>query len=275
MPEVLRHACHLTADRAGEDVGEDGLLDGGHVDTDAGDGLFVLRFFAHGNRAADRVAGFVAGREGIAPGGVPAVAIAGRDRLRGRDERGVRSEVDEIHAELAVDETRYDLLGAGDHWLSNGDGVGSDRLDRVGVDGLGHTDAGHRGLQDERLAGGEAAAERKHHDAGEADADNEHPALAGAEDARGLGGAMDVDDRDIGDERRGDGRDEAGELADDLTDDGGLVAGRSAWRSAGDREYRAQHLRRPVVAGIEGAPAHVIGVGGLRESRAGPGQEEE
>jgi hypothetical protein len=110
---------------------------------------------------------------------------------------------------------------------------------------------------------------------GEADADNEHPALAGAEDARGFGGAMDVDDRDVGDEGGGDGRDEAGELADDLTDDCGLAAGRSAGCSAGDRENRAQHLRRPVVAGIEGAPAHVIGVRGLRECRTGDGRQEE
>ena len=100
--------------------------------------------------------------------------------MRGRDERGVRSEVDEIHAQLAVDETRYDLLGAGDHWLSDGDGIGANGLDRVGVDGLGHPDAGHRALQDERLPGGEAAAEREHHDAGEAGAYDEHRALAAA-----------------------------------------------------------------------------------------------
>jgi hypothetical protein len=86
---------------------------------------------------------------------------------------------------------------------------------------------------------------------------------------------MDVDDRDVGDEGGGDGRDKAGKLADDLADDGGLVAGRSTRRSAGDREYRTQHLRRPVVAGIEGAPAHVIGVRGLRECWAGDGREEE
>jgi hypothetical protein len=148
-------------------------------------------------------------------------------------------------------------------------------LDGVGVNGLGHPDAGHRSLQDKRLAGGEAAAEREHHDAGKADPNDEHRALAGSEDARGLGSAMDVDDRDVGHEGRGDRRDEACELADDLADDGGLVAGRSARRSAGDREYRAQHLRRPVVAGVEGAPAHVIGVRGLRECRTGDGQEEE
>ena len=145
----------------------------------------------------------------------------------------------------------------------------------VGVEGLGHADADHRALQDERLAGGEAAAEREHHDAGEADANDEHPALAVAEDPRGFGGAMDVDDRGVGDEGGGDGRDEAGKLADDLPDDGGLVAGRGARRSAGDREYRAQHLRRPVVAGVEGAPAHIIGVRGLRERGAGDGEEGE
>ena len=76
LPEVLRDARHLAADRAVEDVGEYSLLDRGHVDIDAGDGLLVLRGFADSDGAADRVAGFVAGGEGIAPGGVAAVAVA-------------------------------------------------------------------------------------------------------------------------------------------------------------------------------------------------------
>jgi hypothetical protein len=134
-------------------------------------------------------------------------------------------------------------------------------------------DTDHRTLQDERLAGGEAVAERKHHDAGKADADDEHPALAAAEDSRGFGSAVDVDDRGVGDEGGGDGRDEAGKLTDDLPDDGGLVSGRSARRSARDREDRTQHLRRPIVAGVEGAPAHIVRVRGLRECGAGGGKE--
>jgi len=48
---------------------------------------------------------------------------------------------------------------------------------------------------------------------------------------------MDIDDRDVGHEGRGNSRYETCELADDLPDNGGLVAGRSARRSAGDWEY--------------------------------------
>ena len=86
------------------------------------------------------------------------------------------------------------------------------------------------------LAGGEAAAEREHHDAGEADADDEHPGLPVAEDLRGLGGAVDAHDGVVADEGAGDRGHEAGELTDDLADDGGFVAGRGAGGAARDRE---------------------------------------
>jgi hypothetical protein len=43
LPEVLRDARHLAADRAAENVGEHRLLDRGHIDADAGNGLLVLR----------------------------------------------------------------------------------------------------------------------------------------------------------------------------------------------------------------------------------------
>jgi hypothetical protein len=130
-------------------------------------------------------------------------------------------------------------------------------------------------LQDQRLAGGEAAAEREHHDTSKPDANDEHPALAVAEDSRGFGCAVDVDDRGVGDKGGGDGRDKAGKLTNDLPDDGGLVAGRGARRSARDREDRTQHLRRPIVAGVEGAPAHIIRVRGLPECGAGDAEEGE
>ena len=145
--------------------------------------------------------------------------------MRNRDNGGVGSKVDEIHAEFAVDEPGDDLRSAGDHRPRDNDGVGSDGLDRVGVDRLRHADTGHRGLQDERLAGGEAAAEWEHHDAGEADADDENPALAGAENTRGFRGSVDVDHGEVGDEGGGDRCNEAGELADDLANNRGLVAG--------------------------------------------------
>src|SRR4051812_43096531 len=47
----------------------------------------------------------------------------------------------------------------------------------LGVERLGHAGAPHGALHHELLAGGEVAAEREHHDAGEAGADDEHPAL--------------------------------------------------------------------------------------------------
>ena len=76
--------------------------------------------------------------------------------------------------------------------------------------------------------------QREHHDPGEADADDRHPALVRAEDLAAFGGTTDSDDEVVDDEYAGDGGDEAGELADDLTDDGGLVAGALARRVARD-----------------------------------------
>ena len=90
---------------------------------------------------------------------------------------GIGGEVDEVRAELVVDQPEDDLFGSGHHRLRDDHGVGTDGLDGVRVEHLGHADAPHRALVDEALAGGEAIAEREHHDPGEADADDEHPGV--------------------------------------------------------------------------------------------------
>ena len=178
-------ARDLAADRTVEHVVEYGFLNGRHVHADTGDICFIASWFAHGDGAAGRVAGLVAGRQRVAPGDVAAAAIVvHRHGLGHRNERaaaGVRGEVDEVHAELVVDQPGDGLLRPRDHRLRDDDGVRTDGLDRVGVERLCHAYAHHRTLHHEFLARGETPAEREHHDAGEADANDEHPGLSAAE----------------------------------------------------------------------------------------------
>ena len=155
------------------------------------------------------------------------------------------------------------MLRSRDHRLGDDDCVRADGLDRVGVERLCHAHAHDRTLHDEFLPGGKSAAERKHHDASETDADDEHPGLPVAENPRGLGGAVDAHDGVVDDEGAGDRGHETCELTDDLLDDRGLCAGRCAGRTARDRKERAEDLGGPVIAWIEGSPAHIVGIGGL------------
>ena len=61
LPEVLRDARDLAADRAVEHIAEYGFLNGCHVHADAGDICLIAPGFAHGDGAAGWVAGLVAG----------------------------------------------------------------------------------------------------------------------------------------------------------------------------------------------------------------------
>ena len=130
----------------------------------------------------------VAGRERVPVGDVAAIAVVVHahrlgDRHKGLA-AGVAGKIDQIHAQLIVDQPGDDLLGSRNHRLGNHRRVRPHGLDGVGVDRLRHADAEHGGLHDHRLPGGKPAAEREHHDAREADADDEHPALALPENAR-------------------------------------------------------------------------------------------
>ena len=86
---------------------------------------------------------------------------------------------------------------------------------------------------------------------------------------------MNAHDGAVTDEGARDRRDEAGELTDDLADDGGFVAGGGAGGAAGNREQAAQHLGGPVIAGIERGPTDIVWVGCLGEGRPGDGDDDQ
>ena len=205
---------------------------------------------------------------------------ADQDRLRlgnklGCGVRRVRSGIDQRPAQLVLNQAEHDRLRAGNHRLGDHHGIRTDGLHRLGVDRLRHADAPQRHLDHGGLP--DAEAERRHgehHDRRKAEPDDEHARHVVAEQARRLRAAMDLHDGRVAKEGHGDGRDEARELADHLTDDGRLR--RRDAIGAGDRKDVLDDRRRPVVSGIEGAPTQVeAAVGGCRLREGGDGEHGE
>ncbi len=187
-PEGIRGLLDGRADVVLENVIEYGLLNARHIDVQAGDGALVRLRFGKRDGTAGRIAGFIAVGKAVAPGDKGSVGdtlacerLWSGNKLSAASVAGASREIHEIHAKFAVDQSGNNVARTGNLRLGEDDRVRSYGLHGIGIEGFRHADTPEGALLHELLARREPAAKREHHDRGEADADDEYPRLAAAE----------------------------------------------------------------------------------------------